>query len=92
MTTNFFQDRGIWGFQTKDNGEFTKLMHVYSKEIWIYVFPEKELRGLSPSFHIHVSVSDLRIYSHVRPTYFPAAEETDRSEEYIYKPLTETWM
>jgi hypothetical protein len=27
----------------------------------IYVFPEKELRGLSPNFHIHVSVSDLCI-------------------------------
>ncbi len=27
----------------------------------IYVFPEKELRGLSPYFHIHVSVSDLYI-------------------------------
>jgi hypothetical protein len=25
----------------------------------IYVFPEKGLRGLSPNFHIHVSVSDL---------------------------------
>jgi hypothetical protein len=25
------------------------------------VFSEKELRGLSPSFHIHVSVSDLYI-------------------------------
>jgi hypothetical protein len=24
----------------------------------IYVFPEKELRGLSPSFHIHVSERD----------------------------------
>ncbi len=27
----------------------------------IYVFPEKELRGLSPNFHIHESVSDLYI-------------------------------
>jgi hypothetical protein len=27
----------------------------------IYVFPEKELRGLSPNFQIHVSVSDLYI-------------------------------
>jgi hypothetical protein len=27
----------------------------------MYVFPEKELRGLSPNFHIHVSVSDLCI-------------------------------
>ncbi len=24
----------------------------------IYVFPEKEMRGLSPNFHIHVPVSD----------------------------------
>jgi hypothetical protein len=35
------------------------LMHW--KEIWIYVFPGKEMRGLSPNFHIHVSVSDLNI-------------------------------
>jgi hypothetical protein len=27
----------------------------------IYVFPEKELRTLSPKFHIHVSASDLYI-------------------------------
>jgi hypothetical protein len=26
-----------------------------------YVFPEKEYRGLSPNFHIHVSVSELYI-------------------------------
>jgi hypothetical protein len=25
------------------------------------IFPEKELRGLNPNFHIHVSVSDLYI-------------------------------
>jgi hypothetical protein len=34
----------------------------------IHVFPEKELRGLSPNFHIHVSVSDLcipRISPHI---------------------------
>jgi hypothetical protein len=29
-----------------------------------------ELRGLSPNFHIHVSVSDLHIYSQDRSTYF----------------------
>jgi hypothetical protein len=34
---------------------------VHCKEISIYVFPEKELRGLSPNFHIHVSVSNLYI-------------------------------
>ncbi len=27
----------------------------------IHVFPEKELHGLSPNFHIHVSVSDVCI-------------------------------
>ncbi len=27
----------------------------------IYLFPEKELRSLSPNFHIHVSASDLYI-------------------------------
>ncbi len=26
------------------------------------IVPEKELRGLSPNFHIHVSVTDLYIY------------------------------
>ncbi len=39
-----------------------------------YLFPEKELCGLSPSFHIHVPVSNLHIYSQDRSTYFPAAE------------------
>jgi len=38
-----------------------KLLEPHSKEIWNYVFPEKELPGLSPIFHIHVSVADLYI-------------------------------
>ena len=54
----------------------------------IYVFPEKELRGLSPNFHIHVPVSNLYIpricywlqqISHIDP-------------ENIYKSPTDTWM
>ncbi len=28
------------------------------------IFPEKEYRGLSPNFHIHVSVSELYTYFH----------------------------
>jgi hypothetical protein len=32
---------------------------VHCSENPIYFFPEKELRGLSPNFHIRVSVSDL---------------------------------
>ncbi len=39
----------------------------------IYVFPKKDLRGLSPNFHIHVSVCDLYIPT-IDSTYFPAAE------------------
>ncbi len=50
-----------------------KLSDPHCKEIWIYVFPEKELRGLSPIFHIHVSVSDLYIPTFDPPTYSPAA-------------------
>ncbi len=34
---------------------------IHCNENPIYVFPEKELCGLSPNFHIHVSVSDLYI-------------------------------
>jgi hypothetical protein len=35
----------------------------------IYIFPEKELRGLSPNFNTHVSVSDLYI-SRIGPHIF----------------------
>jgi hypothetical protein len=44
----------------------------------IYEFPEKELRGLSPNFHIHVSVSDLYI-----PTIDLPILLQDRSWEFI---------
>jgi hypothetical protein len=33
--------------------------NIHCNENPIYVFTEKELRGLSPDFHIHVSVSNL---------------------------------
>ncbi len=36
-------------------------MYTHCDENPIYLFPEKELRSFSPSFHIHVSVSDLYI-------------------------------
>ncbi len=49
-------------------------------------FPEKELRGLSPNFHIHVSVSDLYI-----PMIRLLQENmwTDPGIIYSYKSLTE---
>jgi hypothetical protein len=39
----------------------------------IYVFPEKELSGLSSNFHMDVSVA-IYISSQDRSKYFPAAE------------------
>jgi hypothetical protein len=51
------------------------------------IFPEKESRGQTPSFHIHVSVSDL---------YIPTVNRTILLQEIsglitgIYKSLTDT--
>ncbi len=36
-------------------------LHRHNTENSKHIFPEKELRGLSPNFHIHLSVSDLYI-------------------------------
>ncbi len=44
------------------NGLLQKLYKVHCEEIWIYVFPEKELRGLSP--FPHSCVSERSKYSH----------------------------
>ena len=45
------------------------------------LFPEKEYWGLSPNFHIHVSVSELYISTVGLP--FLLEEYVDRSLEYI---------
>jgi hypothetical protein len=59
----------------------------HSKEISIYIFPEKELRGLSPNFHILVS-----IYSYDQSTYLFSCSTIGRPIVGIYKSLTETGM
>jgi hypothetical protein len=51
------------------------------------IFPEKEYRGLSPNFHIHVSVSELYISTMGLP--FPL-EEICGPILGIYKSLTDT--
>jgi hypothetical protein len=44
---------------------------IHCNENPIYVFPEKELRGLSSNFHIYESVGDLHRYiSRIRPHIF----------------------
>jgi hypothetical protein len=47
---------------------------VHYNENPMYVFLFWELRGRSPNFHIHVSVSDLHIPRIGPPTYFPLQE------------------
>ncbi len=63
---------------------------VHCKEISIYVFPEKGLRGISPNFHIRVSVSDLYIPTIGPPIFLQL--QNRQTDFGIYKSLTETWM
>jgi hypothetical protein len=51
------------------------------------IFPEKEYRGLSPNFHIHVSVSELYIPTMGLPVLL---EEICRLILGIYKSLKDT--
>jgi hypothetical protein len=52
-----------------------------------HIFPEKEYRGLSPNFHIHVSVSELYIPRMGLPVLL---EEICRLILGIYKSLKDT--
>ncbi len=63
---------------------------VHCSENPIYVFPEKELRGLSSNFHIHVSVSDLNIFP--GSVHIFSCSRIGRPMVAIYKSLTDTWM
>jgi hypothetical protein len=56
----------------------------------IYVLPEKELRGLSTNFHIHVPVSDLYILRIGPHIFLLQDRQTDRGNTYNYKSLTVT--
>ncbi len=51
---------------------------LHCKVIWIYVFPEKELSGLSPNFHIHVSVSNLYIPTFGPPIFLQQNRQIDQ--------------
>ncbi len=61
---------------------------LHCKENWIYVYAEKELRGLSPNSYIHVSVSDLyipRIGPHI---WLQQNRQTDPGNN---KSVTDIW-
>ncbi len=61
----------------------TPLPATHCKKITIYVSPEKELRDLSPNFHIHVSVSDLCIPMIIPLIFLQQNMQTDRGNIYI---------
>ncbi len=52
------------------------------------IFPEKEYRGLSPNFHIHVSVSELYFPTMGLPFLLEEILYVDRSWEYIDRSQT----
>ncbi len=82
----------IWQFVVLDDvaqGHFVQscISHCNGNSVYIFLF--WELRGLSPNFHIHVSVSDLyipRIGPHI------SSSRKDRPIVEIYNSLTGTWM
>jgi hypothetical protein len=63
------------------------MISLQNAENFKQIFPEKEYRGLSPNFHIHVSVSELYIPKMGLPFLL---EEIYRPILEIYKSLTET--
>jgi hypothetical protein len=65
---------------------------VHCNENPIYVFLFWELRGHSTNFHIHVSVSNLRIYSHDRSTYSFSYSRIGRSIVGIYIEIAHRHM
>jgi hypothetical protein len=64
-------------------------LHRQNAENLKQIFPGKEYRGLSPNFHIHVSVSELYIPTMGLPFLL---EEISGPIMGIYKSLTDTLM
>ncbi len=83
----------IWHYlrslHTKNRIDFSHSLQRTNTENSKQIFPEKELRGQYPNFHIHVSVRDL---------YIPTIDLPILLQEIcgpilgIYKSLTDTWM
>ncbi len=65
------------------------LFKLHCKQDPIYVFPDMKLRGFVPSFHIHVSVSDLFIPTDLVHLF---CCKIGRPILGLYKSLTDTWM
>ncbi len=64
------------------NSCFDARVKTHCKEISIHVFPEKELRGLSPNFYIHGSLWAIYIFPRSVHLLF-LQQNMHRSQEYI---------
>ncbi len=85
----YFLWNSCWVVQDRCHGLGKRydLMHCKGNSVYIFLF--WELRGLSPNFYIHVSVSDLyipRIGPHI------SSSRNGNSIVGIYNSLTDTWM
>jgi hypothetical protein len=65
-------------------------LHRYCTENWEKIFPEKKLRGLSPNFYIHISVSKLYIPTINLPIF--GCKKIGGPILGIYKSLTDVWL
>ncbi len=74
---------------SSNESELKHVSSVHCNGNSVYIFLFWELRGLSPNFHMHVSVSDLYI-PRIGPRLhlFPPAEKADPSWEYIIRSQT----
>ncbi len=81
----------LFGSIAFTHSEENSRMHCKDKmpKIWKQIFPEKEYRGLSPNFHIHVSVNKLYIPTMGLPFLL---EEICEPILGICKSLRDTWM
>ncbi len=61
-------------------------------ENWMQIFSEKDLRGHSPHFHIHVSVRAIYIFLRSNCPFLHVMQEICGQIKGIYKSLTDTWM
>ncbi len=76
--------------QAKKVQTFYVPFHIHCKDKYRtskQIFPEKELRGLDPNFHLHAFVRDLYI-----PVCLFCRRKICGLILEIYKSLTETWM
>ncbi len=81
--------RRLRGWGSSNSDDWRKSLALCGMYCSTYIFLSWELRGLSPNFHIHVSVSDLyipRIGPHI------SSSRKGRPIVEIYNSLTHTWI